>query len=66
MVRRLPAKQYSVGSIPTSVSDRLAAGLGRADILNIGGFSDAAFHVVASYVTGDTARFVAEIEAIKL
>ena len=38
----------------------------RGDILNIGGFSDAVFHVVASYLGDDATRFVAEIEAIEL
>ncbi len=38
----------------------------RADILNIGGFSDAVFNVVASYLSGDASRFVAEIDAIEL
>ena len=38
----------------------------RADILNIGGFSDAVFQVVASYLTGDTGRFVAEVEVVEL
>ncbi len=38
----------------------------RADILNIGGFSDAVFQVVASYLADDAARFVAEVEAIEL
>jgi 60 kDa SS-A/Ro ribonucleoprotein len=38
----------------------------RDDILNIGGFSDAVFHVVASYLIGDTGRFVAEVEAVEL
>jgi 60 kDa SS-A/Ro ribonucleoprotein len=38
----------------------------RADILNIGGFSDAVFHVVASYLSSDAARFVAEVESIEL
>jgi len=38
----------------------------RDDILNIGGFSDAVFHVVASYLNDDTARFVAEVESIEL
>ncbi|MCA9106429.1 MAG: TROVE domain-containing protein [Planctomycetales bacterium] len=36
------------------------------DILNIGGFSDAVFHVVASYLSNDAARFVAEVESIEL
>ena len=38
----------------------------RADILNIGGFSDAVFNVVASFLGGDAGRFVAEVEAIEL
>ena len=38
----------------------------RADILNVGGFSDAVFNVVASYLSGDAARFVAEVESIEL
>jgi 60 kDa SS-A/Ro ribonucleoprotein len=38
----------------------------RADILNIGGFSDAVFQVVASYLCDDAARFVAEVESIEL
>lgn len=36
----------------------------RDDILNVGGFSDAVFNVVASYLSGDSARFVAEVESI--
>jgi len=35
-------------------------------ILNIGGFSDAVFNVVASFLGGDAGRFVAEVEAIDL
>jgi 60 kDa SS-A/Ro ribonucleoprotein len=38
----------------------------RADVLNIGGFSDAVFNVVASYLGDDTGRFVTEVEAIEL
>jgi len=38
----------------------------RADILNIGGFSDAVFNVVASYLGDDAGRFVAEVESIEL
>jgi 60 kDa SS-A/Ro ribonucleoprotein len=38
----------------------------RADILNIGGFSDAVFNVVASYLGDDAERFVAEVESIEL
>jgi 60 kDa SS-A/Ro ribonucleoprotein len=38
----------------------------REDILNVGGFSDAVFNVVASFLSGDAGRFVAEVEAIEL
>ncbi len=38
----------------------------RDDILNIGGFSDAVFSIVASFVSGDAGRFVAEVEAVQL
>jgi 60 kDa SS-A/Ro ribonucleoprotein len=37
-----------------------------SDILNVGGFSDAVFNVVASFLADDTNRFVAEVEAIEL
>ncbi|MHC4401007.1 MAG: hypothetical protein ACYTG0_15130 [Planctomycetota bacterium] len=36
------------------------------DILNIGGFSDAVFSVVAAFLAEDTGRFVAEVEAVEL
>ena len=39
---------------------------GRADILNIGGFSDAVFKVASSFLTGDRDRFVSQVEAIEL
>jgi 60 kDa SS-A/Ro ribonucleoprotein len=38
----------------------------RSDILNVGGFSDAVFTVVASFLGEGPARFVAEVEAIEL
>ena len=38
----------------------------RSDILNVGGFSDAVFSVVAAFLTEDAGRFVAEVEAIDL
>lgn len=38
----------------------------RADILNIGGFSDAVFHVAASFLSNEPSRFVAEVEAMVL
>ena len=34
--------------------------------MNIGGFSEAVFQVVASHLTGDAGRFVAEVEAVEL
>jgi 60 kDa SS-A/Ro ribonucleoprotein len=38
----------------------------RSDVLNIGGFSDAVFHVIAAFLERDAARFVREVEAIEL
>jgi 60 kDa SS-A/Ro ribonucleoprotein len=38
----------------------------RSDILNVGGFSDAVFRVVASFLGDDANRFVTEVEAIEL
>jgi len=38
----------------------------REDILNVGGFSDAVFNVVSSFLSGDAGRFVAEVEAVEL
>ena len=37
----------------------------RADILNVGGFSDAVFSVVASFLSDHANRFVAEVEAVQ-
>lgn len=38
----------------------------RDDILNIGGFSDAVFNVVSSFLNNDPTRFVREVESVKL
>ncbi len=38
----------------------------RADVLNIGGFSDAVFDVVASFLSDQSDRFVTEVEAVEL
>ena len=38
----------------------------RTDILNIGGFSDAVFNVVSSFLSDDANRFVSEVEAVEL
>jgi 60 kDa SS-A/Ro ribonucleoprotein len=38
----------------------------RSDILNIGGFSDAVFDVVAAFLRNDAERFVTEIDSIDL
>ena len=38
----------------------------RADILNIGGFSDAVFNLVSSFLGDDANRFVSDVEAIEL
>jgi 60 kDa SS-A/Ro ribonucleoprotein len=36
------------------------------DILNIGGFSDAVFNVVSSFLENDASRFVREVESVEL
>lgn len=38
----------------------------REDILNIGGFSDAVFNVVAGFLADDGNRFVTEVEAVQV
>ncbi len=38
----------------------------RADILNIGGFSDAVFNVISGFLADNNQRFVAEVEAVEL
>ncbi|HEY7428479.1 MAG TPA: TROVE domain-containing protein [Gemmataceae bacterium] len=38
----------------------------RADVLNVGGFGDAVFNVVASFLSDEPDRFVSEVEAIEL
>ncbi|QGJ69908.1 60-kDa SS-A/Ro ribonucleoprotein-like [Planctomycetales bacterium 10988] len=38
----------------------------REEILNIGGFSDAIFQVIAAHLSDDANRFVSEVEAIEL
>jgi len=38
----------------------------RADVMNIGGFSDSVFNVISSFLADNDQRFVAEVEAIKL
>lgn len=38
----------------------------RSGILNVGGFNDAVFDVIATFLTGDAGRFVAEVEAVNL
>jgi 60 kDa SS-A/Ro ribonucleoprotein len=38
----------------------------RADIMNIGGFSDSVFNVITAFLADNNQRFVAEVEAIEL
>ncbi|MDB5387499.1 MAG: rsr [Planctomycetaceae bacterium] len=38
----------------------------RSDILNVGGFSDAVFDVISAFLTSDSGRFIAEVEAVSL
>jgi 60 kDa SS-A/Ro ribonucleoprotein len=38
----------------------------RDDILNVGGFSDAVFSVIATFLDDDPQRFVGAVEAMEL
>jgi 60 kDa SS-A/Ro ribonucleoprotein len=38
----------------------------RADIMNIGGFSDSVFNVISAFLANNNQRFVAEVDAIEL
>jgi 60 kDa SS-A/Ro ribonucleoprotein len=38
----------------------------RSEILNVAGFSDAVFDVIAAFLASDTGRFVAEVESMSL
>jgi 60 kDa SS-A/Ro ribonucleoprotein len=38
----------------------------RSDILNVGGFSDAVFSVMAAFLADDAGRFAAEVETVEL
>jgi 60 kDa SS-A/Ro ribonucleoprotein len=38
----------------------------RNDVLNVGGFSDAVFSVVAAFLADDASRFVTDVEAVEL
>jgi 60 kDa SS-A/Ro ribonucleoprotein len=38
----------------------------RADIMNIGGFSDSAFNVISAFLANNNQWLVAEIEAIEI
>jgi 60 kDa SS-A/Ro ribonucleoprotein len=38
----------------------------RSDVLNVGGFSDAVFGVVASFLGGGPSRFVGEVDAVEM
>lgn len=40
--------------------------LDRSNILNVGGFSDAVFSVVASFISDEASRFVADVEGVEL
>ncbi len=55
-------------SIPRTVTDVSPLAAERCDILNIGGFSDAVFEVVAKFADGklDPAHWVGVIEALAL
>ena len=71
-VRREPACGCTAASTPAEAGVHRPAAYQttqapeRDDILNVGGFSDAVFNVVASFLADDAGRFVAEVEAVEL
>ena len=58
-----PARSWSAS---TCSRTRTTQAPDRSDILNVGGFSDAVFSVVASFLGDGPERFVAEVEAVEL
>ncbi len=48
------------------MSTQLGQAPERDDILNIAGFSDAAFNVVSSFLSSDKTRFVREVDSVEL
>jgi 60 kDa SS-A/Ro ribonucleoprotein len=38
----------------------------RSDVLNVGGFSDAVFSIVAAFLANESGRFVAEVDTVEL
>jgi 60 kDa SS-A/Ro ribonucleoprotein len=52
-------------SVPVGLYQTLQA-CERADIMNIGGFSDSVFNVISAFLADNNQRFVAEVEAIEL
>ncbi|MFK8115533.1 MAG: TROVE domain-containing protein, partial [Rubripirellula sp.] len=50
----------------TSQAAGPAAGRDDNSILNIGGFSDAVFNVVSSFLENDASRLVREVESVEL
>ncbi|WDQ14563.1 hypothetical protein [Rhodopirellula sp. P2] len=53
---------------PSGASQAAGPATGRDgnSILNIGGFSDAVFNVVSSFLENDASRFVREVESVEL
>ena len=50
----------------SSQAARWASGRDDNSVLNLGGFSDAVFNVVSSFLSADKSRFVREVESIEL
>ncbi len=70
-IKALGGVQIAVNSgiaapIANVPADANAACTGRADITNIGGFSDAVFNVISAFLADHHQRFVAQVEAIEL
>ncbi len=61
-------KRVCIDIQPYGTSQAAGPATGRNDnsILNIGGFSDAVFNVVSTFLENDASRFVREAESVEL
>src|SRR5262249_51458154 len=69
--RQFAGRQARLGSNPKLVCIDIQPGAttqapDEADVLNVGGFSDAVFEAVAGFLDGDAGPFVKEVEAVEL
>lgn len=65
--RKLAGKQTDTKLVCIDLQpNRTTQACERTDILNVGGFSDAVFNVISSFLSGSDQRFVSEVEATEL